>query len=280
MGGRMAANCIAAGHHLSVWNRDVGKASALVARGARLPDSPAEAVEGAAVVFTMLTDPAAVAAVAFGATGFAERLTPGQLWLDTSTVDPAFAKTCAARAARAGFGYADAPVAGTKGPAEAGELLFLVGAPAERVAVAEPLLGAMGEKTLYLGAPGAGASVKLLVNGLLAQGTLAFAEAVHLGVGLGLPRETVFDVLLATPVAAPFLSSVRSKTEGDDYGVNFPLEHMHKDLHLAASAAYGVGRPAPSLNAAKEVYALARARGFAGEDFTAIYRWLAGTGSV
>lgn len=275
MGSRMAANLLAAGHDLTVWNRSPAKADALVAAGARLADSPDAAVAEAQVVWTMLARPAAVEGVAFGPDGFAERLTPEQLWADSSTVDPAFAKTLATRAEQRGYRYVDAPVAGTKGPAEAGELLFLLGGHEADVTRVAPLTDAMGKKAIHLGAAGQGAAMKVLVNGLLAQSMLAFSEAAHLGVALGLPRATVFDVLLATPVTAPFLSAIRGKTEGDDYSVNFPLEHMRKDLHLAAGAAYEVNRPMPSLNAAKEAFASAQAAGLGAEDFTAVYRWLA-----
>ena len=275
MGSRMAANLLRAGHELTVWNRTAAKADDLVAAGATLAGTPAAAVAGAEVVCTMLERPDVVEAVAFGADGFAERLTPEQLWADSSTVDPAFAKTLGTRARQRGYRFVDAPVAGTKGPAEAGELLFLVGGEAADVTAAQPLFDAMGKKTLHLGGVGQGAAMKVLINGLLAQSMLAFAEAVHLGTALGLKESTVFDVLLATPVTAPFLSAIRGKTEGDDHSVNFPMKHMRKDLHLAASAAYEADVPMASLNAAKEVYAAAVAAGMGGEDFTGVFRHLA-----
>ena len=276
MGSRMAANILKAGHDVTVWNRDASKADALKAQGATVADSAAEAVVGAEVVCSMLANPAAVEEVAFGENGFAARLKSDQLWADSSTIDPAFAKTLGKRAAQHGYRFVDAPVAGTKGPAEAGELLFLVGGEASDVATAQPLFDAMGKKTLHLGEVGKGASMKILINGLLAQNMLAFAEAVHLGTALGLEQSKVFDVLLATPITAPFLSAIRGKTEGDDYSVNFPLKHMRKDLHLAASAGFETDRPLPSLNAAKEAYASAQASGLGDEDFTGIFRWLAG----
>ena len=274
MGSRMAANLLKAGHDLTVWNRTAAKADALVAAGATLADSPAACVAGADVVCTMLERPAVVEEVAFGTDGFAERLTAQQVWADSSTIDPAFAKTLGRRAAQRGYRFVEAPVAGTKGPAEAGELLFLAGGSADDVAACQPLFDAMGKKTLHLGDVGQGAAMKMLINGLLAQSMLAFAEAVHLGTALGLKEATVFDVLLATPVTAPFLSAIRGKTEGDDHSVNFPLKHIRKDLHLAASAAYEAGVPMASLNAAKEVYAAAVAAGMGGEDFTAVFRHL------
>ncbi len=280
MGSRMAHNCLAAGHTLTLWNRTADKARDLVARGATLAATPADAVAGAEVVVTMLARPEAVEEVAFGAGGFAERLTPGQLWVDSSTVDPAFAKTLGTRARRHGFRFVDAPVAGTKGPAAAGELLFLVGGDAADVALAGPLFDAMGKKRLHLGPVGSGAAMKVLVNGLLAQGMLAFAEAVHLGTALGLARAQVFDVLLGTPVTAPFLAGTRPKTEGDDDSVNFPLALMHKDLHLATLAAYQAGQPVPSLAAAKEVYAGAVAAGLGEQDFTGVFGHVAGAGPV
>ena len=278
MGSRMAANLLSAGHALTVYNRDATKAAPLVARGARRADTPADAVAGAEVVCTMLAHPEAVEAVAFGEDGFADRLTAEQIWVDSSTVDPAYAKTLGQRAVQGGYRFVDAPVAATKGPAEAGQLLFLAGGDEADVATCRPLFDAMGKKTLHLGAVGQGAAMKVLVNGLLAQGMLAFAEAVHLGVGLGLEEATVLDVLLATPVTAPFLAGIRPKIEGDapDTSVNFPLKHMRKDLHLAALAAYGAGVATPSLNAAKEVYALAEARGLGEGDFSGVARLVGG----
>ena len=275
MGSRMAANCLSAGHTTTVWNRDASKADALVAAGATRAESPAAAVEGAEVVVTMLATPEAVEQVAFGERGFAERLTADQLWVDSSTVDPGYARALGERARKYGYRFVDAPVAGTRGPAEAGELLFLVGGEAADVATAQPLFEAMGKKTLHIGDVGQGAAMKMLINGLLAQSMLAFAEAVHLGTALGLAESKVFDVLLATPVTAPFLSLIRGKTEGDDYAVNFPLKHMRKDLHLAATAAYQHDVPMASLNAAKEVYAAAVRAGLGDEDFTGVFRHLA-----
>ena len=275
MGSRMAANCLKAGHPLTVWNRDAAKSTALVEAGAQQASTPAEIVHGAEVVITMLATPAAVEAVAFGENGFAAQLRPHQIWMDCSTVDPAFAKTLGQRAQSLNFRFLEAPVAGTKGPAEAGELLFLAGGSSDDVASVQTLLDVMGKKTLHLGAVGQGAAMKILINGLLAQSMLAFAESVHLGRALGLAKATVFDVLLATPVTAPFLSAIRGKTEGDDHSVNFPLKHMRKDLHLAASAAYRVDVAMPSLNATKEVYASAVASGLGDLDFSAVFRHIA-----
>ena len=124
MGSRMAANLLKAGHPLTVWNRSAEKAEALRPLGAQAAASPAEAVRGADVVFTMLSTPAAVEAVALGEGGFLPAMQSGALWVDCSTVDPDFSRRMAAEAAGRGLRFMDAPVAGSKAPAEAGSCAF------------------------------------------------------------------------------------------------------------------------------------------------------------
>ncbi|MEL6918898.1 MAG: NAD-binding protein, partial [Bacteroidota bacterium] len=119
-----------------------------------------------------------------------------------------------------------------------------------------------------------GSNMKMLINLLLAQSMLAFSEAMVLGKGMGLAEETLFNVLLNVPVTAPFLNLVRPKLENGDYAANFPLQWIQKDLHLAATTAYEQGIATPSLNVAKEIFALAKQSGYAEQDFSAIYDYL------
>lgn len=275
MGSRMAANLLKAGHELKVWNRHPAKAADLMQAGAYLATSPQDAVKDVEVCISMLSTPEVVEEIAIGENGFLSSLTTNAIWIDSSTVNPSFSIKMAREAAARNVLFLEAPVAGTKGPAEKGELLFLVAGPEKALTSCTPLFDTMGKKTLHLGAYGQGASMKMLINLLLAQQMLAFAEAAALGKGLGLPEEAILNVLLATPVTAPFLSAVRPKIDTQDYEANFPLKWIQKDLHLATISAYEQGVPMPSLNVAKEVFASAKAAGLGNHDFSAIFQHLA-----
>ena len=276
MGSRMAMNLQKAGAPLVVYNRSSDKADALVVGGAVLAESPAEVAAECDVVYTMLSTPAVVREVALGENGFLDHLSEGSLWVDCSTVNPSFNLEMNAACEARGIRYLDAPVAGTKGPAEAGQLLFLVGGTEEEAGEITGHLDAMGKKTLYFGARSKGAAMKMLINQLLGLTMLSFAETLRLGEAQGIPLSQCLDVLLATPVAAPFLSAIRPKLENAAYDPNFPLQWLQKDLHLAAVTAFEHGAALPTLNTAKEVYALARNEGYGEKDFTAVFEFLSG----
>lgn len=274
MGSRMASNLQQQGHKLTVYNRSKQKAENLLQNGANWADNPAEAAKGNSVLITMLSTPEVVEESALGKNGFLKALEKGSIWLNCSTINPSFSKKMGSIVQDMGLRYIDAPVAGTKGPAEKGELVFLVGSGKEDLLEVQPLLDVMGKKTIHLGAVGHGSNMKMLINLLLAQSMLAFSEAMVLGKGMGLAEETLFNVLLNVPVTAPFLNLVRPKLENGDYAANFPLQWIQKDLHLAATTAYEQGIATPSLNVAKEIFALAKQSGYAEQDFSAIYDYL------
>ena len=274
MGSRMAKNLLQADYSLTVWNRTAEKAKALAAKGARQAASPAEAAREAEVLITMLAEPGVVEATALGPDGFLDALPKGALWIDSSTVNPSFSRRMAAEAKQRGVRFLDAPVAGTKGPAAQGQLLFLVGGDEADLQQARPLMDVMGRDVLYVGKHGMGASLKMVFNMLLGQAMLAFSEGLLLGEALGISREKLFEVLLGGALVPPFVSGKRSKIEAANYEADFPLQWMQKDLHLAALSAYEQDVAVPSVNMAKEVYMLAARQGFAGEDFSAIYQYL------
>ncbi|GAB4422772.1 MAG: NAD(P)-dependent oxidoreductase [Anaerolineae bacterium] len=274
MGSRMAANLQKAGFELVVHNRTKAKADALVAGGATWADTPAEVGRQVSLLFTMLGDPEAVLSSALGEQGFLGSLPAGSLWVDCSTVNPSFSRTMANHAAARNLRFLDAPVAGTKQPAESGDLLFLVGGAAEDIATARPCFEAMGRAVQHVGDTAAGTSLKMVVNKLLAEAMLSYAEAVTLGESLGISREALLGMIPASAVAAPFLKGKAEKIAAADFEADFPLQWMQKDLQLAAVTAYEQGVALPLTNAAKEIYALARQKGHADEDFSAIYRFL------
>lgn len=271
MGSRMAANLIRSGFRLRVYNRTPEKAEGLDAGRCH---NPAEAAETAEVLVTMLSTPEAVEAAALGEAGFLPSLAGDAVWVDCSTVHPAFSRRMAGICRERGVRFLDAPVAGSKAPAESGELVFLVGGDADVVERCAPLFASMGKAHRHLGGNGAGTSMKMVVNLMLGHAMAALAEGLALGESLGLARDTLLDVLLGAPVSAPFLRAKRSKIEADAYEAEFPLQWMHKDLHLAALTAYEQGVALPGLQAVKELYAAARAAGMGENDFSALCAFL------
>jgi 3-hydroxyisobutyrate dehydrogenase-like beta-hydroxyacid dehydrogenase len=280
MGSRMAANLQQGGYELVVHNRTKAKADELVANGAIWAETPAALAQQVEILFTMLADRGAVEDMAFGPEGFLDHLSTGILWVDASTVHPAFSKRMAVEARRRNLRFVDAPMAGTKGPAERGELLILPGGGQEDIQQLEPFFDLMGRGTIHVGGHGMGTSLKMVLNLLLGEAMVAFSEAMLLGESLGLERDMLFDVLLGGPVVAPFVSGKREKIAKGAYEAEFPLQWMHKDMHLAALTAYEQGAPLPTGNVVKEIYALAERAGLAGQDFSAVYAYLQGEHSM
>jgi 3-hydroxyisobutyrate dehydrogenase/glyoxylate/succinic semialdehyde reductase len=275
MGSRMAANLRKKGHELVVHNRTRQKADALLAGGAIWAPSPADVAKQVKVIFTMLSKPDAVAETALtGKHGFLNRLAAGSLWVDCSTVNPSFSRLMANEAGQRKVRFIDAPVGGTKGPAEEGQLLFFAGGEQKDVEEAMPLLEAMGKAVFHVGGHGMGTSMKMVNNLILAQAMVAFSEALVLGESLGFSRDMLFQTLLSSPVTAPFLSFKRAKIEAGDFVAEFPLQWMHKDAQLVAETAYETGVALPATNVVKEVYALAVRNGLGEEDFSAVYKML------
>ena len=276
MGSRMAANLQRKGYSLVVHNRTRERAQALLAGGADWAETPAGVGRQADVLFTMLSTPEVVEATALGESGFLGNMRPGTLWVDSTTVNPSFSRRMAKTAAEFGVHFLDAPVAGSKAPAEKAQLLFLVGGQARDFETARPLFEAMGRMAVHVGDHGLGSAMKMVNNLLLAGEMAAFAEALTLGEALGLSREKMLDTLANGVVLAPILAGKRALIESDRYEAEFPLQWMHKDAHLAALSGYETGTPMPVTNAAKELYAMAAAQGLGEEDFSAVYAFLSG----
>ena len=278
MGSRMAANLQRKGHELFVYNRTKEKARPLIARGAAWADTPADVARKSSIIFTMLARPDAVAETALlGKHGFLSNLPKNALWIDCSTVNPSFSKLMAQEAQERKVRFLDAPVAGSKDPAEHGQLVFFVGGDEADVYEAKPLLDAMGKAVIHIGKHGMGSSMKLVNNLILAQAMVAFSEAVLLGESLGVCRETLYHTLLNSPAAAPFLATKKSKLQNGNYEPDFPLQWMHKDLQLIAETAYENDIALPAGNMVKEIYALAKKSGLGEQDFSSVFRLLKGS---
>lgn len=274
MGSRMARNLLKNNVPLTVYNRSDEPARALEKEGAQRADSAAEAVRHADVVFTMLSSPEAVAAVMTGPQGALAEMPENALWVDCSTVNPSFARTAQEAAAQHHLRFLDAPVAGSKPQAEKAELVFFVGGEQSDLAEVAPLLNFMGQKVMRIGETGQGASFKMLVNALLAQSMVVFSETLLLGEKMGLSRDFLLDTLPNLAVSAPFTKAKAEMIRNNDYEVQFPLELMHKDLHLAALTAYEHQQPLYLANLAKELYGRAVKNGMGRQDFAAVHQAL------
>ncbi len=276
MGSRMAANLQNKGHELVVYNRSKKKADPLIAGGAVWAPTPADVARQVGVIITMLAKPDAIAETALlGKNGFLGHCAVNTLWVDCSTVNPSFSRLMASEAAKRKVRFVDAPVAGSKGSAEQGQLLFFVGGEKKDVDEARPLFEAMGKTVFHVGGHGMGTAMKMVNNIMLAQAMVAFSEAIVLGESLGISRDLLFTTLLNSPVAAPFLAFKRSKIEEGKFDAEFPLQLMHKDLQLAAETAYETSVALPLSNLAKEIYALAKKNGLGELDFSAVYKIVA-----
>jgi 3-hydroxyisobutyrate dehydrogenase-like beta-hydroxyacid dehydrogenase len=274
MGSRMAANLLKNNKALTVFNRSAEPIQKLVALGATAADSYQDAVSDADVVFTMLASPDVVENLAFSKEGFVPKMKKNAIWVDCSTVNPSFSKKNCLLAKEHGIRFMDAPVAGSKPNAKNADLAFIVGAEANDLKAVSALLQYMGQKIIHVGEPGKGTAFKMLVNSLLAQSMLALSENILLGEQIGFSRDFLLDTLPKMSVCAPFTQAKAEMIRKDDFEVQFPLEWMHKDLHLAALTAYEQGQPLPLANLAKELYAAAKQEGLGRKDFSAIYQFM------
>ncbi|MEL6143462.1 MAG: NAD(P)-dependent oxidoreductase [Bacteroidota bacterium] len=276
MGSRMAANLLKHNVNLTIWNRSAAPAKKLEEQGAKCATSLNEAVKEADIVFTMFSTPEVVREQFLLSHGALVSMKKGALWIDCTTVNPSFTKEAAQAAESAGVKFIDAPVAGTKPHAENAQLSFFVGASASDITSFKPYLDMMGAKTIPLGSLGQGSSFKMLVNILLAQSMVIFSEAILLGEKLGLGRDFLLNVLPGLVVSAPFTKFKAEMVRNNDYEVQFPLEWMYKDLHLATVTAYESGQPLYLANLTKEIYAAAKDHGMGRLDFAAIHQYLEG----
>jgi 3-hydroxyisobutyrate dehydrogenase-like beta-hydroxyacid dehydrogenase len=273
MGRPMGANLLKAGFPLVVWNRTRGRAEALAQQGARVAASPREAAAACDVLLTMVSDPPALESVLWGADGALAGLRRGSAYVDSSTVSPALARRIAVACAERGAEFLDAPVTGGTWGAEKGELVFMAGGAAETLKRVEPVLGAMGKKWFHLGAYGAGQTVKLAMNMILALQVDALAEALALVTSSGVTGERLIEVLQSSMARAQVLDVKAPMMLAGKYAPSFPLRLMHKDLGLALELANQTGVPLPATAAAREIYNAVKGTSKEDVDYAAVARF-------
>src|SRR5215470_14460394 len=241
MGRPMSMNILKAGYSLTVWNRTASRAEELVAAGAELAKSPREVAAACDFLLTMVSDPPALEEVLWGSAGAMQSLKRGSIYVDSSTVSPALARKIAATCAERGARFLDAPVTGGDWGAKKGELVFMIGGDSETLKEAEPILGVMGKKLFHLGPNGAGQTIKLAMNAILALQVDALAEALALVMRAGIPGEKLVEVMQSSMARSGVLDVKAPNLLKDQYVPSFPLRLMHKDLGLALDLANQLG---------------------------------------
>jgi 3-hydroxyisobutyrate dehydrogenase-like beta-hydroxyacid dehydrogenase len=254
----MAMNLLKAGHSLTVWNRTPSRAQELVAAGATLAKSAREAAAASDILFTIVSDPPALEQVLWGHEGNHDGalagLPRGSIYIDSSTVAPSLTRRVAAACAERGVRYLDAPVTGGDWGAREGNLVFMIGGAADTLREVEPILGVLGKKCFHLGPNGAGQTVKLAMNAILALQVGAMAEALALVTKAGLKGEQLIEVMQSSMARSGVLDIKAPLMVKGDFKPSFPLRLMHKDLGLALDLGNQLGVALPATAAAREVY--------------------------
>jgi 3-hydroxyisobutyrate dehydrogenase-like beta-hydroxyacid dehydrogenase len=274
MGSQMASHLVKNNVNLTVYNRSEIKKDTFLNQNVTIADSLQNAVKDADIVFSMLSTPEVVEEVFFGEGNTLSFMKENAIWADCTTVNPSFSLKAFQEAKKHKIRFLDTPVSGSKPQAKNAELLFFVGGEKKVINEVEPYMNMMGKKVLHVGETGKGASLKMIVNIMLAQSMLIFSEAVLLGEKTGISKDFLLEVLPNLIVSAPFIKFKTDNIKNDDYDVQFPLEWMHKDLHLAAITAYENKQPLFLANLAKEVFAGANKKGMGRLDFSAIFKHL------
>lgn len=228
MGARMTARLLAAGQRVTVWNRSPAAAQALA--GARIAANPADAARGAAVVFSMVTDDAAARTIWLNADGAAAGLAPGAIGIECSTVTPGWVRELADALAARGAALLDAPVAGSRPQAEAGQLVFMVGGDAQALETARPALEPLAARILHVGAVGQGAVLKLAVNALFAAQLASLAELLGYLEAAGFERAQAAELLGGFPIVAPPLAGAARMMAARSTAPLFTIDLLAKDL--------------------------------------------------
>ena len=265
MGRPMAANLVKAGHELSVWNRTPGKS----VEGARTATSPADAADGAEVVWICVSDTKAVEDVLFGEQGVEMTIGSGAIVVDSSTISPTAELQFAERLRFKGVDYVDAPVTGSKVAAENGSLIFMVGGDAAVLAKLDPFFKAMGKQVFRMGETSKGQAAKLVMNLQIALIYEGFAEAVTLAAKLGVNLETLLPLIEASMVRSGVVEYKAPFVLKRDFTPNFPLRLMLKDIRLAREAAKEARVKLPGLETVEEVYEMAAEDGHEDLDYAA-----------
>jgi len=281
MGAGIVPRLMAAGHTVTGFNRSKDKAAELIKSGMRWADSPRELAAASEVVFSIVTDAAAVRAVALGEDGVIAGLRPGSVYVDMSTIAPDSSRAVSAEFAKKGLPMLDAPISGSPVTLAQGNAALMVAGDRAAFEKVEPVLRAIGPKVTYIGTSGLAVQMKIAVNLLLMVEVIAFGEAVALAEKGGVKREIAVDAVLKSVAASPVLG-YRGPFILEGKMPAVPLADVtlqQKDMLLALELGRKLGSPVPLAAAANEMMNACRGLGIDHRDFVTaheVYRRLGG----
>jgi len=270
MGQAMASNILKAGYPLTVYNRTADKAEALRDAGALVADRPSLVTDASDVIILMLTGQEAVDAVLHGDDGVLSGECKGKIVINMSTVPANCSQAWSGLLAGHGVTLIDAPVSGSKIPAEQGTLVILAGGPEAIIGAQEPLLLSMGKKVIYCGPAGSGSSMKLAINLLLGIMMEGMAEAVHLAESSGLATETLIDAVASGPLACTLFQLKEEMFKTNSYPPQFPFKHMAKDMQFVVAAAEENGAWLPLATELAKLFSPTADATLMDQDFAAV----------
>ena len=275
MGGRVTKRLLDTGHTVTGDNRTKSKCQWLIDAGLQWADTPRQVAASADVVFSMVTNTAALQQVTEGQDGLLAGLGAGKIYCDMSTVSPAFSRDLATRVAAVGAQMLDVPVSGSVITLEQGNLSLMVGGDQAAFEKVKPLLLDIGPKVNYVGANGQAVLMKIAINLNLAVQFLAFSEGLLLAEKGGIPREVALDTMLNSVVASPSLKYRAPFVLNMPDEAWFNVNMMQKDLLLALEMGRELDVPLSSVALSNEVLTAARALGLAKEDFAIMFEVIA-----
>jgi 3-hydroxyisobutyrate dehydrogenase-like beta-hydroxyacid dehydrogenase len=265
------------GNEVQGTNRTKAKASALIEQGMIWRETPREAAAGAQVVFSMVTDDAALAAITSGPDGILAGLWPGTIYVDMSTVSPQASRELARRVHWAGATMIDAPVSGSVPAAETGTLSIMAGGPAEAFGKVAPLLRRLGHNVTHVGGNGQGLLLKLAINISLAAQMLAFSEGLLLAERGGIAPALAARAMTESAIGSPMLQARAPLVLDLPERAWFDVQLMHKDIRLALETARESKVPLPAAAAAESMLSQAEKLGFGHRDIAGLYQVLDAT---
>jgi 3-hydroxyisobutyrate dehydrogenase-like beta-hydroxyacid dehydrogenase len=275
MGGNMVERLLSKGHTVTGYNRTRGKAERLIKLGMRWAESPRAAAESADLVLCMVTNSAALQAVADGPDGILSGLSKGKVLVEMSTVSPEVSRALACKVREKGADMVDSPVSGSVLTLQQGKLSVMVGGRKETFERIKPVLLDLGPKVTHVGDNGLALSMKIATNLSLAVQMMCFSEGVLLAEKSGIARETAVDVLIHSAVASPMVQYRGPFVLRMPDEVWFDVNMMQKDMLLALDMGRKLDVPLPTTAVANEFLTAARAMGLAKQDFACVFKVLA-----
>ena len=275
MGGNMVNRLLEEGHTVTGYNRTRGKARWLIDRGMKWADSPRAVAAAADVTFAMVTNSAALEAIADGNDGILGGLSNGKIFVDMSTVSPAVSRALAAKVREKGADMVDAPVSGSVITLQEGKLSVMVGGRRETFERVKPILQDIGPKVTHVGDNGLALSMKIAINLSLAVQMMAFSEGVLLAEKSGIPRDVAVDVLTHSAVASPMIQYRGPFILKQPEEAWFDVNMMQKDMLLALEMGRRLNVPLPTTAVSNEFLTAARGMGLAKQDFAIVFEVLA-----